>query len=71
MLVFGDDQLELASELDKLSAKLDDVDERQVKSLLSNKADVWMPLITATSDERQMFAASVEDTDKVEEKASK
>ncbi|KAL4577269.1 hypothetical protein LXL04_013374 [Taraxacum kok-saghyz] len=38
---------------------------------MSNKADVWMPLITATSDERQMFAASVEDTDKVEEKASK
>ena len=80
MLVFGDDQLELASELDKLSAKLDDVDEMissamaanpQVKSLLSNTADVWMPLITATSDERQMFAASVEDNDKVEEKASK
>ncbi|KAL4589946.1 hypothetical protein LXL04_002858 [Taraxacum kok-saghyz] len=73
------DELELASELDKLSAKLDDVDEMissamaanpQVKSLLSNTADVWMPLITATSDERQMFAASVEDTDKVEEKAS-
>ncbi|KAL4561549.1 hypothetical protein LXL04_033716 [Taraxacum kok-saghyz] len=74
------DELELASELDKLSAKLDDVDEMissamaadpEVKSLLSNTADVWMPLITATSDERQMFAASVEDNDKVEEKASK
>ncbi|XP_023730422.1 uncharacterized protein LOC111878142 [Lactuca sativa] len=71
------DELELASELDKLSAKLDNVDEMissamaadpQVMSLLSDTADVWMPVITATSDERQIFAASVEDIDKVEEK---
>lgn len=40
----------------------------QVMSLLSDTADVWMPVITATSDERQIFAASVEDIDKVEEK---
>ncbi|CAI9269269.1 unnamed protein product [Lactuca saligna] len=74
------DELELASELDKLSAKLDNVDEMissamaadpQVMSLLSDTADVWMPVITATSDERQIFAASVEDIDKVEEKGSK
>ncbi|CAH1443420.1 unnamed protein product [Lactuca virosa] len=73
------DELELASELDKLSAKLDNVDEMissamaadpQVMSLLSDTADVWMPVITATSDERQIFAASVEDIDKVEEKGS-
>ncbi|KAI3697346.1 hypothetical protein L6452_30305 [Arctium lappa] len=71
------DELELASELDKLSAKLDDVDEMissaiaadpQVKSLLSSTADVWMPVITATSDERQNFVASVVDSnDQVEE----
>lgn len=63
--------------MDKLSAKLDNVDEMissamaadpQVMSLLSDTADVWMPVITATSDERQIFAASVEDIDKVEEK---
>lgn len=58
------DELEIANELDKLSAKLDDVDEMissamaadpQVKSLLSSTADVWMPVITATSDERRSF----------------
>ncbi|KAI3511125.1 hypothetical protein L1887_18269 [Cichorium endivia] len=73
------DELELASELDKLSAKLDDVDEMissamaadpQVKSLLSNTADVWLPVITANSDERQSFAASVEDNVQVEDKSS-
>ncbi|CAL5398388.1 unnamed protein product [Camellia sinensis] len=61
------DELEIAKELDKLSAKLDDVDEMissamaadpQVKSLLSSTADVWMPVITATSDERRNFTAS-------------
>ncbi|XP_052171228.1 uncharacterized protein LOC127787299 [Diospyros lotus] len=61
------DELEIAQELDKLSAKLDDVDEMisaamaadpQVKSLLSSTADVWMPVITATSDERQKFTAT-------------
>ncbi|KAH7864792.1 hypothetical protein Vadar_033891 [Vaccinium darrowii] len=60
------DELEIANELDKLSAKLDDVDEMissamaadpQVKSLLSSTADVWMPVITATSDERRSFTA--------------
>lgn len=53
--------------MDKLSAKLDDVDEMissamaadpQVKSLLSSTADVWLPVITATSDERRTFTAS-------------
>ncbi|XP_058225169.1 uncharacterized protein LOC131334252 [Rhododendron vialii] len=61
------DELEIANELDKLSAKLDDVDEMissamaadpQVKSLLSSTADVWLPVITATSDERRTFTAS-------------
>ncbi|XP_057497977.1 uncharacterized protein LOC130782612 [Actinidia eriantha] len=62
------DELEIAKELDKLSAKLDDVDEMissamaadpQVKSLLSSTADVWMPVVTATSDERRNFTASI------------
>lgn len=69
-------QLEIATELDKLSAKLDDVDEMissamaadpQVKSLLSSTADVWMPVITATSDERLNFTASVGDDNQEEE----
>ncbi|KAL8092082.1 uncharacterized protein LOC141689091 [Apium graveolens] len=64
------DELEIAKELDELSAKLDNVDEMissaiaadpQVKSLLSSTADVWMPVITATSDERRNFTASIED----------
>ncbi|KAF9665451.1 hypothetical protein SADUNF_Sadunf16G0123900 [Salix dunnii] len=58
------DELEIARELDKLSAKLDDVDEMissalasdpQVQSLLSDTADVWMPVITANADERRNF----------------
>ncbi|XAR54307.1 hypothetical protein NMG60_11029373 [Bertholletia excelsa] len=64
------DELEIAKELDKLSAKLDDVDEMissamaddpQVRSLLSSTADVCMPVITATSDERRNFVVSIED----------
>ncbi|KAJ7012471.1 hypothetical protein D5086_002081 [Populus alba] len=71
------DELEIARELDKLSAKLDDVDEMissalasdpQVQSLLSDTADVWMPVITANADERRNFTASV-GNDKSEEKA--
>ncbi|XP_076901917.1 uncharacterized protein LOC143556502 [Bidens hawaiensis] len=61
------DELEIAAELDKLSAKLAHVDEMissadvEVKSLLSDTADVWMPVITASSDERRNFTASVDD----------
>ncbi|EXB77330.1 hypothetical protein L484_010156 [Morus notabilis] len=64
------DELEIAKELDKLSSKLDDVDEMissavaadpQVQSLLSGTANVWMPVITATADERRNFTASIED----------
>ncbi|XP_015902338.1 uncharacterized protein LOC107435258 [Ziziphus jujuba] len=63
-------ELEIAKELDKLSAKLDDVDEMissamaadpEVQSLLSGTADVWMPVITATADERRNFTASIGD----------
>ncbi|KAF9597998.1 hypothetical protein IFM89_023513 [Coptis chinensis] len=63
------DELEIAQELDKLSAKLDHVDELisstmaadpQVQTLLSSTAQLWMPLITATSDERRNLAASIE-----------
>ncbi|KAK3028534.1 hypothetical protein RJ639_037703 [Escallonia herrerae] len=65
------DELEIAKELDKLSAKLDDVDEMissamaadpQIKSLLSSTADVWMPVITASSsDERRNFKTKIGD----------
>lgn len=62
------DELEIAKELDRMSAKLESIDELlsssspadlQVQSLLSGTADLWMPVITATADERQAFAASV------------
>lgn len=68
LYVFMCYQLEIARELDKLSAKLDGVDEMissamaadpQVQSLLSGTADVWMPVITANADERCNLAASI------------
>ncbi|CAL9042667.1 uncharacterized protein LOC135623566 [Musa acuminata AAA Group] len=61
------DELEIAEELDKLSAKLDEVDQMissamaadpQVQSLLSSTADVWMPVITANADERRAFTVT-------------
>lgn len=60
------DEFEIAKELDKLSSKLDDVDKMissdpEVRSLLSSTADVWMPVITATSDERRNFTATFAD----------
>ncbi|KAG7014211.1 hypothetical protein SDJN02_24386 [Cucurbita argyrosperma subsp. argyrosperma] len=68
--------LEIAKELDKLSEKLDDVDEMissamaadpQVQSLLSDTADIWMPVITASADERRKFTASVGENSETEE----
>ncbi|KAG0459038.1 hypothetical protein HPP92_022166 [Vanilla planifolia] len=65
------DELELAAELDKLSAKLDDVDSMisstiasnpEVCSLLGSTADVWMPVITATADQRRAFAGVNDDS---------
>ncbi|XP_068640830.1 uncharacterized protein [Aristolochia californica] len=65
------DELEIARELDRLSAKLDDVDEMisstmasdpDVQSLLSSTANLWMPVITATSEERRNFTAQLEDS---------
>jgi len=62
------DELEIAKELDRMSAKLESIDELlsssspadlEVQSLLSGTADLWMPVITATTEERQAFAASV------------
>ncbi|MFS7889606.1 hypothetical protein Hanom_Chr00s000004g01608941 [Helianthus anomalus] len=61
------DELEIAAELDKLSAKLAHVDEMissadvEVKSLLSDTADVWMPVITANSDERRKLTSTLDD----------
>ncbi|CAA0820711.1 Unknown protein [Striga hermonthica] len=69
-------QMEIEKELDKLSAKLDNVDEMissamatdpQVRALLSTTADVWMPVITATSDERRNFK-SVSGEDDLQDK---
>lgn len=60
--------MEIAEELDKLSSKLDHVDKMisstmaadpQVQSLLSSTADLWMPVITASSDERRTFTAPI------------
>ncbi|KAL1540025.1 hypothetical protein AAHA92_24440 [Salvia divinorum] len=65
-------EVEIAKELDKLSAKLDHVDELisstmaedpQVRALLSTTADVWMPVITATSDERRTFTSMAGEDD--------
>lgn len=56
--------------MDKLTSKLDEVDEMissaittdpRVKSILSSTADVWMPVITASSDERRKFSSLVND----------
>ncbi|CAN6218666.1 unnamed protein product [Urochloa humidicola] len=61
------DELEIAAELDKLSSRLDNVDKMissamasdpDVKSLLSSTADIWMPVITASADERRGFAGT-------------
>lgn len=69
-------EMEIANELDKLSTKLDHVDELisstmaedpHVRALLSTTADIWMPVITATSDERRTFT-SVAGEDGLEEK---
>ncbi|KAI0510255.1 hypothetical protein KFK09_010856 [Dendrobium nobile] len=68
-------ELEIAAELDRLSAKLDDVDQMisstmatnpEVRSLLSSTADVWLPVITATADERRSFAVSKNSDDQQE-----
>ncbi|KAK7401551.1 hypothetical protein VNO78_13120 [Psophocarpus tetragonolobus] len=74
-------ELEIAEELDKLSARLDNLDEMistsmasdpQVQSLLSGTADVWMPVITATSEERRNFtAATGENTPQTDVEKSK
>ncbi|KGN45171.1 uncharacterized protein LOC101220647 [Cucumis sativus] len=69
------DELEIAKELDKLSEKLDNVDEMissamaadpQVQSLLSDTADIWMPVITASADERRNFTPSVGENSETE-----
>ena len=70
-------QIEIAKELDKLSSKLDDVDKMissdpEVRSLLSSTADVWMPVITANSNERRNFTATfADDNHEVQGKDSK
>ncbi|KAF5445204.1 uncharacterized protein LOC121244984 [Juglans microcarpa x Juglans regia] len=63
-------ELDIAKQLDELSEKLEDVDERissamaadpQVQTLLSDTADVWMPVITATAEERRNFTVPFKD----------
>ena len=55
-----------------MSAKLESIDELlssssaadlQVQGLLSGTADLWMPVITATTEECQAFAAAPEEQD--------
>jgi hypothetical protein len=67
--------LEIAAELDRLSARLENVDKMissamtsdpEVKSLLSSTADVWMPVITASADERRGFAGTSADLEEQE-----
>ncbi|KAI5066278.1 hypothetical protein GOP47_0018902 [Adiantum capillus-veneris] len=58
--------IEIAQELDKLSAKLDFVEERiapavvdpEVQNLLSATAELWIPTITASSQDRVSIAAA-------------
>uniref|UniRef100_A0ACD5Y2A6 Uncharacterized protein n=1 Tax=Avena sativa TaxID=4498 RepID=A0ACD5Y2A6_AVESA len=61
------DELEIAAELDRLSARIENVDKMissamssdpEVKSLLSSTSDIWMPVITASADERRGFAGT-------------
>ncbi|XP_042965522.1 uncharacterized protein LOC122299357 isoform X1 [Carya illinoinensis] len=63
-------ELDIAKQLDELSEKLEDVDEKissamaadpQVQTLLSGTADVWMPVITATAEERRNFTVPFKD----------
>lgn len=72
------DELEIAAELDRLSARLDNVDKMissaitsdpEVKSLLSSTSDVWMPVITASANERRGFTGT--SGDKEEQEKSK
>ncbi|XP_074312627.1 uncharacterized protein LOC141648072 [Silene latifolia] len=74
-----DTELEVARRLDNLSMKLDKVDEMisstitadpQVKSILSSTSDIWMPVITATSDERRKFSSLVKDEHEADENKS-
>ena len=57
----------IAAERDNLAAKIDYVDKMissaiaevpQVQSLLSSTSDVWVPVITATADQRRGFAGT-------------
>uniref|UniRef100_A0A0D9XGI7 Uncharacterized protein n=1 Tax=Leersia perrieri TaxID=77586 RepID=A0A0D9XGI7_9ORYZ len=73
------DELEIAAELDKLSARLDNVDKMissamasdpEVKSLLSSTADIWMPVITASADERRGFVGTSGESSKEEQERS-
>jgi len=68
--------LEIAAELDKLSARIDYVDKMissaiaedpEVKSLLSSTSDVWMPVITATADQRRGFAGTSSEGEREEQ----
>ncbi|KAG8057690.1 hypothetical protein GUJ93_ZPchr0002g26776 [Zizania palustris] len=73
------DELEIAAELDKLSTRLDNVDKMissamssdpEVKSLLSSTADIWMPVITASADERREFTGTSGENNQEEQERS-
>ncbi|KAG0544787.1 hypothetical protein BDA96_02G306800 [Sorghum bicolor] len=73
-------ELEIAAELDKLSSRLDNVDKMissamasdpEVKSLLSSTSDIWMPVITASADERRGFSGTSSEGSQEEQENSK
>jgi len=43
----------------------------EVKSLLSSTADIWMPVITASADERRGFAGTSNEGNQDEKENSK
>ncbi|NP_001144096.2 hypothetical protein Zm00014a_000401 [Zea mays] len=73
-------ELEIAAELDKLSSRLDNVDKMissamasdpEVKSLLSSTSDIWMPVITASANERRGFVGTSSEGSQEEQENSK
>ncbi|KAF3790131.1 hypothetical protein EJ110_NYTH17181 [Nymphaea thermarum] len=74
------DELEIARQLDNLSAKLNHVDamissamtaDPDVQTLLQSTSDLWMPVITATSAERRTLADTISYTNAEEAPTNK
>uniref|UniRef100_A0A5K1AZJ7 Uncharacterized protein n=1 Tax=Nymphaea colorata TaxID=210225 RepID=A0A5K1AZJ7_9MAGN len=72
--------MEIARQLDNLSAKLNHVDamissamaaDPDVQTLLQSTSDLWMPVITATSSERRTLADTISYTNAEEAPTNK